>query len=93
MAFILPASQDLSSHVTFDLYRFFHFLPLLCAFRKVFYDPGESMIKRTPKVKEFGREAGHKMSIQKSIAFICKNNDQVEDIMAEKTPFTRNKED
>lgn len=51
------------------------------------------MIKRTPKVKEFGREAGNKMSIQKSIAFICKNNDQVEDIMAEKTPFTRNKED
>lgn len=51
------------------------------------------MIKPSPKVKEFSKGAGHKISIQKSIAFICKNNDQVEDTMAEKTPFTSNKED
>lgn len=51
------------------------------------------MTKLTPKVQEFSKVAEYKISIQISITFICKNNNPVEDIMAEKTPFTSNKED
>lgn len=51
------------------------------------------MTKLNPKVKEFSKVAGYKISIQISIAFICKNHNPIEDTMAEKTPFTSNKED
>lgn len=43
------------------------------------------MIKLTHKVREFSKVAGPKINLQKSKAFLYKNN-QVEDIMAEKTP-------
>lgn len=51
------------------------------------------MIKLTQKVKEFSKVAGYKINIQKSKAFLYKNNNQVEDIMAEKTSLVATKKD
>lgn len=48
------------------------------------------MIKVTPKSKEFRKAVGYKVNIQKSKG-IYKNNNQVEDLIAEKTPLVARK--
>lgn len=57
---------------------------------KMFADfcPRESMVKLSQTIKELQKVARYKFTMQESITFIYTNNNQLEEIMDEKTPFT-----
>jgi hypothetical protein len=51
-------------------------------------DPKNSIKKLVEIIKSFNKVAGHKINIQKKVAFLCTNNAQTEKETRETIPYT-----
>jgi hypothetical protein len=51
-------------------------------------DPNNSTQKLLDTINSFSNVAGYKINLQKSIVFLCTNNEQIEKEYRKTTPFT-----